>query len=1439
MRIQSIVGGTFLVLVITVLLASPSADSLVRAAAPLYVAPGGNDSNSCTSPAAPCATINGAIGKAGSGDTIYLASGSYTGTGTEVVFVDKSVLLSGGWDSAFTTQGGVSIVDGEGTRQGVLVNSGTIAAIEHVAVQNCLGWGCSGISNYGSLAVTSSVFRKNASTLTGGGICNNSGGVLVLTSSLVEDNWARISGGGIFNRGTLTINNSAVRRNSATDPTGPGGAGIGSEGSLTLNNTTVSGNSSNCAGGGIWTTSSLMVNNSTVSNNSGSSVAGGYVDCSGGGIHMNGGTVTLQNTILAGNTAATGPDCSRDIGSAGYNIVGDTSGCSFAPSTGDRTNLDAHLGQLIGVPGTPMYHPLLLGSPAIDAGTPTGCMGNSGPLTTDQRGVARVGRCDIGAYEYTIPGLATAVYALRGTPQRAVPGATFATPLQAEVLDAAGSPVEGVAVTFTAPTSGPGGTFPDTGTATMATSTDEAGIATADFRANSLSGSYTVAATASGVLTPASFLLTNVAWYVATDGNDGNNCIGPATPCATINGALDKPGFTAEDTVFVAAGTYTGSGDQVVLLDKSATFSGGWSNTFTTRTSASVIDGETVRRGVVVNGDQVAVLERFVIQRGHAEDLGGGIRNEGTLTLNHCDVTNNTVEGALNPAGAGIFNSGSLTLNHCSVSGNTGRRGAGIYSHYGPVVVNESSISANAAELGGGISTFDASLVLNNCTISSNTAIAAAGIEAKGTLALHNTTITGNHASESGGGIASQDASTTLQNTILYGNRASSGLDCSGGTVVSLGYNLVGDMTGCSFTPAAGDLTGVNPRLGPLFLPPGIPAYHPLMEDSPAIDAGNPAGCTDHHGNLLATDQRGAPRAGRCDIGAYEYTIPGPPAMIMNLGGTDQRTAPSIFFDLPFKVLVLDAVGTAVVEEDVTFAGPLTGAGGTFADTRTYSTTVPTDPNGIAVAPPWKANGTTGSYLVTAEVHGIAEPAEFSLTNSPAWYVATSGSDGNSCRSTSRPCVAINGALAKPDFASGDTVLVGAGRYTGTGDQVVMLWKNARLLGGWNPAFTIQTGLSVLDGQDVRQGVTVEDGVSAVVERFSIEHGKSAWQGYGGGVLNAGTLTLRGSVIKNNRAGMYGGGIFNGGTLVLRDAAVKDNISGQAAGGAIMSEGPSLAIVNSTITGNKADDCGPFCGSPLAVVTAGATHVANSTIVANQGGGLAAGAYTVVQNSILLGNPAGDCGGPVHSLGHNLVRSSGGCPVDSALGDVVTTQPKIAPVEDFFALLPGSPAINAGNPDGCRDDLGNPLWADQRGKPRAGRCDIGAYEVQPLEFSAKTASPVRVGPGKAVTYTIALENVEVFEVSNARVTDTLPISLTYTAGSLSATSGSAGFSSGVITWTGTVDAGKAVTVTFGAMAGAKTGQIANRAVIAGPGEVFTRTATIEVRLPIFLPVVLR
>jgi hypothetical protein len=51
----------------------------------------------------------------------------------------------------------------------------------------------------------------------------------------------------------------------------------------------------------------------------------------------------------------------------------------------------------------------------------------------------------------------------------------------------------------------------------------------------------------------------------------------------------------------------------------------------------------------------------------------------------------------------------------------------------------------------------------------------------------------------------------------------------------------------------------------------GMPPYWTTLVTSLAIDAGDPAGCTDGAGEPLSVDQRGVARVGRCDVGAYEY----------------------------------------------------------------------------------------------------------------------------------------------------------------------------------------------------------------------------------------------------------------------------------------------------------------------------------------------------------------------------------------------------------------------------------------------------------------------------------------------------------------------------------------------------------------------------------------
>jgi hypothetical protein len=115
------------------------------------------------------------------------------------------------------------------------------------------------------------------------------------------------------------------------------------------------------------------------------------------------------------------------------------------------------------------------------------------------------------------------------------------------------------------------------------------------------------------------------------------------------------------------------------------------------------------------------------------------------------------------------------------------------------------------------------------------------------------------------------------------------------------------------------------------------------------------------------------------------------------------------------------------------------------------------------------------------------------------------------------------------------------------------------------------------------------------------------------------------------------------------------------------------------------------------------------------------GSTVALQNSILANNTGGNCHGTLNSRGYNL-SSDNSCSFDGA-GDLNNTDPELGPLQnnggptDTMALLPGSPAIDAGNPGGCTDSQGHLLKTDQRGMPRPDKedpsgCDIGAYEKQ-------------------------------------------------------------------------------------------------------------------------------
>lgn len=136
-----------------------------------------------------------------------------------------------------------------------------------------------------------------------------------------------------------------------------------------------------------------------------------------------------------------------------------------------------------------------------------------------------------------------------------------------------------------------------------------------------------------------------------------------------------------------------------------------------------------------------------------------------------------------------------------------------------------------------------------------------------------------------------------------------------------------------------------------------------------------------------------------------------------------------------------------------------------------------------------------------------------------------------------------------------------------------------------------------------------------------------------------------------------------------------------------------------------------------------------------------------------------------------------------------------------------------------------------------------SYDSRALSGSSKSVSATTVKLGQTVTYTIALSNTSVITPAQVLVTDTLPTKLNYVTDSLTASSGSASYSDGVVNWSGVVPANNTVTVMYQATVPLTTtlGTVfTNTALISSGEDVFTRTAVLNLPLArVYLPAVHR
>lgn len=349
----------------------------VAAAAPTtrYVATSGSDSgNNCTLTGSPCRTIQAAVDRSSSGDTIKVAQGTYTfstnacslPSPTIVCFVDKALTILGGyttsnWTTANPTSN-VTIVDGQNAYRGVAVignlTTTTRLDMERFTIQNCKVQGPTSAQDPGghgagmwvptaSVTLRDLIFKNNhvfgQNTSSGdGGIATGGGLTIVFSpsgaSSLLQrvtfdgnqstggtgPNRGGLAWGAMFvNSATVTVQDSTFTNNHAYAGSSTG-SGTGSDGLL-----------ADAIGGGLGLEASSSVlshltvtGNQVIGGNAGTDAGGG----NGGGIFdQNSTSFSLSDSLITNNLSQGGNGLNGGVGGGGGIFLQDSA------ATIDRT----------------------------------------------------------------------------------------------------------------------------------------------------------------------------------------------------------------------------------------------------------------------------------------------------------------------------------------------------------------------------------------------------------------------------------------------------------------------------------------------------------------------------------------------------------------------------------------------------------------------------------------------------------------------------------------------------------------------------------------------------------------------------------------------------------------------------------------------------------------------------------------------------------------------------------------------------------------------------------------------------------------------------------------------------------------------------------------------------------------------------------------------
>jgi hypothetical protein len=332
---------------------------------------------------------------------------------------------------------------------------------------------------------------------------------------------------------------------------------------------------------------------------------------------------------------------------------------------------------------------------------------------------------------------------------------------------------------------------------------------------------------------------------------------------------------------------------------------------------------------------------------------------------------------------------------------------------------------------------------------------------------------------------------------------------------------------------------------------------------------------------------------------------------------------------------------------------------------------------------------------------------------------------------------------------SGTIVLTNGGLVVGQ-DQIIMSPGANRLTVDGGGLYTV---FAVTNGSVIISGLTIAHGASGIANSATLLVSNCVIAGHTqGGVLNAtsGMLTLNQCTIYGNSAGYQyvGAGIYNDASSMLMltnstvygNSALGDSDVALAEGGGIFNYGTAF-LSSCTVSGNSCNGGLHGTGEGGGIYNAGTLTLGN-TIVAGNGAAAPLG---------LSSGP--DCAGGFLSNGYNLIGETNGSHGWGGTGDLLGSISKprnalLAPLaynggpSPTCALLPGSPAIDAGKSFG--------VTTDQRGLPRpvdlpyianatgGDGSDIGAFELSPpvLNIFPYATNVILSWPAIEIGYTL-------------------------------------------------------------------------------------------------------